>query len=91
MKTVPVLPTTPLAVRAVEYVRACETEPVANHSVRSYLFAVLLADHEGLRSLADFDPDLLFFACVLHDLGTSPAAAAPSGSRSTALTWPRSS
>jgi hypothetical protein len=74
MTTVPVLPGTPLAVRAVEYVRACETEPVANHSVRSYLFAVLLAEHEGLRPAADFDADLLFFACVLHDLGTSPMA-----------------
>ena len=74
MTTVPALPGTPLAVRTVEYVRACETEPVANHSLRSYLFAVLLAGHEGLRPGADFDPDLLFFACVLHDLGTSPAA-----------------
>ena len=77
MTTVPALPdlpATPLAARAVEYVRACETEPVANHSVRSYLFAVLLAGHEGLRPAADFDPDLLFLACVLHDLGTSPAA-----------------
>jgi HD domain len=74
MDTVPALPTTPLAVRSVEYVRACETEPVANHSLRSYLFAVLLADHEGLRPSADFDPDLLFFACVMHDLGTSAVA-----------------
>jgi hypothetical protein len=47
---------------------------VANHSLRSYLFAVLLAGHEGLRPSADYDPDLLFFACVLHDLGTSPTA-----------------
>ena len=74
MTTVPTLPTTPLAVRAVEHVRACETEPVVNHSLRSYLFAVLLAEHEGLRPSADFELDLLFFACVLHDLGTSPAA-----------------
>lgn len=74
MDTVPALPTTPLAVRAAEYVRACETESVANHSFRSYLFAVLLAEHKGLRPTADFDPDLLFFACVLHDLGTSPEA-----------------
>ena len=47
---------------------------MANHSLRSYLFAVLLADHEGLRPSADFDPDLLFFACVMHDLGTSVVA-----------------
>ncbi|HEX5334138.1 MAG TPA: HD domain-containing protein [Cellulomonas sp.] len=74
MNTIPALPTTPLAVRTVEYVRACETESVANHSIRSYLFAELLAVHEGLRPSVDFDADLLFFACVLHDLGTSPAA-----------------
>jgi len=70
----PALPASPLAVRTVDYIRARETEPVANHSLRSYLFAVLLAEHEGLRPAADFDPDLLFFACVLHDLGTSPTA-----------------
>jgi HD domain len=71
---VPALPVSPLAVRAVEYVRACETEPIANHSIRSYLFAAMLAEHEGLRPSADFDPGLLFFACVLHDLGTAPQA-----------------
>ena len=74
MFSVPALPDTPLAVRAVAYVRSCETEPVTNHSIRSYLFATLLAEHEGLRPVADFDKDLLFFACVLHDLGTSPLA-----------------
>ncbi|MCC9305820.1 HD domain-containing protein [Kitasatospora sp. RB6PN24] len=68
------LPTTATAVRALAWVRACEREPVANHSVRSYLFAVLLAEHEGLRRGTDFDPDLLYHACVLHDLGTSAAA-----------------
>jgi hypothetical protein len=74
MNTVPALPGTPLAARALAHVRACETEPVANHSIRSYLFAALLAEHEGLRPSADFDPDLLYFACLLHDLGTSPLA-----------------
>ncbi len=71
----PALPSTPLAVRTIEHVRARETESVANHSFRSYLFAALLAEHEGLRPSADFDPELLFLACVLHDLGTSPTAA----------------
>lgn len=74
MNSVPALPDTPLAVRAVEYVHACETEPVANHSIRSYVFAVLLAEHEGLKPSADYDPDLLFYACVMHDLGTSAKA-----------------
>jgi hypothetical protein len=74
MNAVPSLPGTPLAARAVAYVRACETESVANHSIRSYLFAAMLAAHEGLRPAADYDPGLLFFACLLHDLGTSPRA-----------------
>jgi hypothetical protein len=72
--TVPAMPSTPLAVRAVEYIRSCETASVANHSIRSFLFAAMLAEHEGRRPAADFDPDLLFFACLLHDLGTSPLA-----------------
>jgi phage tail protein X len=68
------LPDSPVARHAVEHVRSCESEPVANHSIRSYLFAVLLAEHEGLKAGTDFAADLLFYACVLHDLGTSPSA-----------------
>ncbi|MDT0344824.1 HD domain-containing protein [Streptomyces litchfieldiae] len=71
---IPALPDLPTARRAVEHAQSHESEPVANHSVRSYLFAVLLAEHQGLRAGADFDADLLFHACVLHDLGTSPSA-----------------
>ncbi|RKN44886.1 HD domain-containing protein [Streptomyces hoynatensis] len=71
---VPELPDTPVARRAVEHARAHESEPVANHSIRSYVFATLLAAQEGLAAGADFDEELLFFACVLHDLGTSPSA-----------------
>lgn len=72
--TIPTVPATPLAARTISYVLAAETEPVANHSFRSYLFAMLLAEHKGLRPAADFDPELLFYATVLHDLGTSPRA-----------------
>jgi len=71
---IPALPDSPVARHAVEYVRSCESEPIANHSIRSYLFAALIADHEGLTAGTDFDTDLLFCACVLHDLGTSPSA-----------------
>jgi len=73
-RRIPALPDSPVACRAVDYVRSCESEPIANHSIRSYLFAVLLAEHEGLKAGTDFDTDLLFYACVLHDLGTSPSA-----------------
>ena len=71
---IPALPDSPVARRAVAYVRSCESEPIANHRIRSYLFATLVAEHEELRAGADFDADLLFYACVLHDLGTSPSA-----------------
>lgn len=71
---IPTLPDSPVAQHAVEYIRSSESEPVANHSLRSYLFATLLAEHEGLTAGTDFNADLLFHACVLHDLGTSPSA-----------------
>ncbi|MFJ3841703.1 HD domain-containing protein [Streptomyces sp. NPDC090054] len=38
------------------------------------MFAALLAEHEGLKPGIDLDAELLFHACVLHDLGASPSA-----------------
>ncbi|MFD4253442.1 HD domain-containing protein [Amycolatopsis thermoflava] len=65
------LPGTPLAEAALELIRPVETEPVFNHSVRSYLFARLLAGDLGLSAGTDYDDDLLFTACVLHDSGVA--------------------
>ena len=62
----PALPDTPAALAALERVRTLESPSIANHSIRSYLFGMLLAEHRGIT---DFDPLLLFFACVLHDVG----------------------
>jgi len=42
--------------------------------VRSYLFVRLLARHKGLRPDRDFDEQLLYLACVLHDIGLSEDA-----------------
>jgi len=44
---------------------------IANHSVRSYLFARELAAATGLRSGADYDDELVFLSCILHDLGVT--------------------
>lgn len=71
---IPALPGLPAARRTLAHVMAHESAPIAHHSVRTYLFALLIAEHEGIATGADFDPDLLFHACVLHDLGTSPSA-----------------
>lgn len=65
------LPGTPLAEAVVELIRAVETPPVFNHSVRSYLFARLVAGRLGLSAGSDYDDALLFSACAMHDLGVA--------------------
>ena len=68
------LPATPLACAALAAAQTSETASVANHSIRSFLFAELLAGHEGALHDAAYDRDLLFAACVMHDLGTGAEA-----------------
>ncbi|MGP4087047.1 HD domain-containing protein [Streptomyces sp. KR55] len=72
-----VLPDTELVRSLLSTVTEAESRAVANHSVRSYLFARLLADHLGAAPGRDYDEQLLFAACVLHDIGLSPAADGP--------------
>jgi HD domain len=64
----PALPSSPAADAALDLVRANESAAIANHSIRAFLFAALVAEHRGVT---DFDPSLLFFSCVLHDIGLS--------------------
>ncbi|TXS35515.1 HD domain-containing protein [Streptomyces sp. uw30] len=68
------LPTGPMAEAIVSTVRSSETAAVFNHSVRSFLFAEILAAHEGCLEDDTYDRDLLFAATVLHDLGTGNLA-----------------
>jgi len=63
------LPNTPLARATVDLARDVETASLFNHSIRSYLFARLAARHLGLAEHRDYDDQLLFAACALHDLG----------------------
>ncbi|MEW1605493.1 HD domain-containing protein [Streptomyces sp. NPDC093808] len=70
---VPPLPDSPVARRTLALVRETESTATANHSVRSALFARLRADHEGAEAGRDYDPELLFLACVLHDIGLTQA------------------
>jgi hypothetical protein len=64
----PALPDSAPARAALELIRVNESAAIANHSVRAFLFAALVAEHRGVT---DFDPSLLFFSCVLHDIGLS--------------------
>jgi hypothetical protein len=65
------LPTGPLADAVLHTVRTSVSASIANHSVRSFFFAQLLAEHEGARH---YNRDLLFAATVLHDLGIGDLA-----------------
>lgn len=63
----------PLAVAALDLATAHELPSVLNHSVRTHAYALLHAEKLGL----EFDSDLLFVACVLHDLGSADAYDGP--------------
>ncbi|WP_020660790.1 HD domain-containing protein [Amycolatopsis benzoatilytica] len=63
------LPGSPLAAAVVRLIRPVETPSVFNHSIRTYLFARLVAPRLALAAGRDYDDDLLFAACAMHDLG----------------------
>jgi HD domain len=69
----PELPDTDSARRAIDMTFANEKESLANHSVRSYLFAMIQSAHEE-QVVSDDDKELIFFASILHDMGTTDAA-----------------
>src|SRR6266540_6541402 len=75
MNDILVLPTGPLADASLALVRSTESRPIADHSIRSFIFARLLAEHEGALNDAAYDEELLFAACVMHDLGLGSRAA----------------
>ena len=60
------LPETEVAEQAYRFAEQIEPDFVFAHSVRSYLYARELA---ARRSSPDHDDELLFLACLLHDVG----------------------
>lgn len=66
------LPDTPLAGTVVPLVKSVETPSVFNHSMRTYLFARLVAERLELTAGRDYDDELLFAACAMHDIGVAP-------------------
>jgi putative intracellular protease/amidase len=67
------LPKTALCSLADELAKTTEPEFLYNHSVRSYLFARVAAASSCLTAGQDYDDELLFLSCVLHDIGLVPA------------------
>jgi HD domain len=74
MNDILVFPTGPLVDASLALVRSTESAPIADHSIRSFLFVRLVAEHEGSSSDAAYDEELLFAATVMHDLGLGEQA-----------------
>jgi hypothetical protein len=63
------VPDSALAGRARELITDVAPPFLVHHSIRVYAWAVELAQHDG----RDFDPEILFVAAMLHDIGLIPA------------------
>lgn len=68
------LPESDIALAAKQFVFDVSPAFVAYHSVRSYLFARELATAKGLQPDVDYDDELVFLSCILHDLGVTEYA-----------------
>ncbi len=74
MTDVLTLPTGPLSSASLSITQESESTPIADHSIRSFLYARILAVQEGSVRDAAYREDLLFAACVMHDLGLGALA-----------------
>ncbi|GAA1342013.1 HD domain-containing protein [Saccharothrix algeriensis] len=64
-------PDTALATAATRFARDIEGPAIFNHSIRTYLYGRFLGEQRGWRPDEDYDDELLFLGCVLHDVGLS--------------------
>jgi hypothetical protein len=62
-------PDSKVAQEAEEHCRELSTESLFNHCLRTYVWGALL----GRRDRLDWDDELFYVACLLHDLGITPA------------------
>lgn len=62
-------PESALAMAAEESVRELSSLPLYNHCLRTWFFATAF----GRSDEVEHDPELLYLACLLHDLGLTPA------------------
>jgi hypothetical protein len=65
------LPETDIARKAFAFAKRATPEFILNHSIRSYVFARAHAARRGLRPGTDYDDELVFVSCILHDIGLS--------------------
>ena len=68
------LPDSEIACAAKQFVFDVSPAFVAHHSLRSYIFGRELAAARGLQLDVDYDDELVFLSCILHDLGATEFA-----------------
>ncbi|MFF2391606.1 MULTISPECIES: HD domain-containing protein [unclassified Nocardia] len=68
------LPSTPLAIETHRLINEALETSVCHHSVRGFLFGRAHAAEQGLRPGADYDEELMYLICALHDIGLSERA-----------------
>ncbi|UJW30095.1 HD domain-containing protein [Saccharothrix sp. AJ9571] len=67
-------PATRLAREARHLAQRTQETYLLNHSLRSFLFAREAAAQEGRKPGRDYDVELTFLICVLHDMGLTASA-----------------
>ncbi|MFG1760858.1 HD domain-containing protein [Micromonospora echinofusca] len=81
-------PSTRLAREATRLIEDAQEAYLRNHSLRSFLFAREAAARAGRRPGRDYDEEVVFLICALHDMGLTGHANSTSASRWTARTSP---
>ncbi|MFP3544411.1 HD domain-containing protein [Rhizobium sp. SIMBA_035] len=59
------VPDSKIAREVTEFIRDTESDLLFNHSVRVYFWGAMAGNRKGIN----FDPELLYAACMFHDLG----------------------
>ncbi|HEV7179283.1 MAG TPA: HD domain-containing protein [Candidatus Baltobacteraceae bacterium] len=67
------VPDSRLAQEAMQQARAAEDPQIFRHSLRSFVFAELIANARGIKR----DRELVFVSAILHDLGLTTAHSTP--------------
>jgi hypothetical protein len=68
------IPDSKLALEATALVRETESKLLFDHSVRVYFFGALQGRRLGLK----YDPELLYFGAIFHDMGLTEKYRSPS-------------
>ncbi|WQF76731.1 hypothetical protein CDEST_01745 [Colletotrichum destructivum] len=74
------IPRSPICQRAASFIRGWNSPWIANHCFRTYAFALAIAKYAGWDTGAEaealgFDRELVFLACVMHEMGIHPGEA----------------